>query len=460
MNLIEIIKSWFKNKSQNADNLTEEQQKVKNFVENVRENYKDLIKEVVQEDDPNISSFNFTKSAFYDKAWNDVTCKARGLFIDTKNWKVVARGFDKFFNIDEVPQTDHKTILQNFMTGTIKAYVKYNGYLGIYSYDADTGCSYFCQKSRLTRGWTDNDINKNDPAWYAKNFGKIFSQSITEKQFQGIREFCRVNNCSAIFEVIDNVDDPHIINYKNKGIVLLAYVKNSLNYEELEIPESHIINLNENGIITARCVREFKWYDNINFKDDIFTIPGFSDRTTNIFSKREFIEGIVLVDENYNRVKIKTEYYNFWKNIRSIWMRYNKFMADVISNNNPYSYDELLKLIRDKNFHVIDEMFNRLPNYYKNYKYKNHIISIIKRELTSLISSNLSKFNFIRYVASSEIYNSFINFKNHIIMQMPELDKHIYDDTRVNDYIESTYDDYILTRSAKYLVDKWKESQK
>lgn len=141
-------------------------------------------------------------------------------------------------------------------------------------------------------------------------------------------------------------------------------------------------------------------------------------------------------------------------------MRYNKFMADVISNNNPYSYDELLKLIRDKNFHVIDEMFNRLPNYYKNYKYKNHIISIIKRELTSLISSNLSKFNFIRYVAASEIYNSFINFKNYIIMQMPELDKHIYDDIKVNDYIEGSYDDYILTRSTKYLVDKWKESQK
>lgn len=42
----------------------------------------------------NISSFNFTRKAFYNSKWNALTTKARGLFIDTQNEKVVSRGYD------------------------------------------------------------------------------------------------------------------------------------------------------------------------------------------------------------------------------------------------------------------------------------------------------------------------------------------------------------------------------
>ena len=112
MNIFNEIKKFFSKK--NIEYLTAEQQKVKDFVENVRKNYSGIIKEVVQDCDPNISSFNFTKSAFYDKKWDDIVCKARGLFIDTKNWRIVARGFNKFFNINERPETNHTNILKTF----------------------------------------------------------------------------------------------------------------------------------------------------------------------------------------------------------------------------------------------------------------------------------------------------------------------------------------------------------
>ena len=49
----------------------------------------------------NISSFNFTRDAFYDKKWDEQTTKARGLFINTANGTVVARSYPKFFNINE-----------------------------------------------------------------------------------------------------------------------------------------------------------------------------------------------------------------------------------------------------------------------------------------------------------------------------------------------------------------------
>ena len=50
----------------------------------------------------NISSFNFTREAFYDKVWDDQTVKARGLYIDTDRMKVICRGFPKFFSVSEI----------------------------------------------------------------------------------------------------------------------------------------------------------------------------------------------------------------------------------------------------------------------------------------------------------------------------------------------------------------------
>ena len=70
---------------------------MENVVDRLRHN--DNIKETVLPD--GISSFNFTRQAFEKDRWNSETVKARGLFIDTENNKIVARGYEKFFNINE-----------------------------------------------------------------------------------------------------------------------------------------------------------------------------------------------------------------------------------------------------------------------------------------------------------------------------------------------------------------------
>lgn len=49
-----------------------------------------------------ISSFNFTRDAFYKSVWDAQTIKARGLFIDTVNGKVIARSYNKFFSPQEL----------------------------------------------------------------------------------------------------------------------------------------------------------------------------------------------------------------------------------------------------------------------------------------------------------------------------------------------------------------------
>lgn len=50
---------------------------------------------------PGVVSCNFTRDAFVRGEWDDLTVTARGFFFDTVSNRVVARGYDKFFNVGE-----------------------------------------------------------------------------------------------------------------------------------------------------------------------------------------------------------------------------------------------------------------------------------------------------------------------------------------------------------------------
>lgn len=105
-----------------------EETNIYNLVENLRNN-----KYVFEKDlGNNISSFNFTKEAFYNKMWDKETTKARGLFIDTKNYKIVARSYNKFFKVDERKETTLDSLKENLIF-PVNFYLKYNGFLGILS---------------------------------------------------------------------------------------------------------------------------------------------------------------------------------------------------------------------------------------------------------------------------------------------------------------------------------------
>ena len=70
----------------------------------------------------NISSFNFNRDVFNSGKWNDLTTKARGLFLDNTTGRIVARGFEKFFGYKE----------QRFMPDSLikikaQAFIRSNG---------------------------------------------------------------------------------------------------------------------------------------------------------------------------------------------------------------------------------------------------------------------------------------------------------------------------------------------
>lgn len=238
----------------------------------------------------NISSFNFTRNAFYSKKWNECTCKARGLFVDTEKDKVVARGYEKFFNVNERKETELEHLMVKFKDKII-CYKKENGFLGILSYVNNE--LFFASKS----------TNEGDFAQYFKN---IYDKSNINKL--ELENYLKNNDVSLTFEVIDVENDPHIIEYNESKLVLLDIIHND--YEFKREPYEKVQELSK--LINCECksiyaefnnVRDFhKWYLENTNEDDM---------------SKEDIEGVV-IECSRIMTKLKFPYYNFWKYMRRI----------------------------------------------------------------------------------------------------------------------------------------------
>lgn len=238
----------------------------------------------------NISSFNFTRRTFYSGNWNAMTCKARGLFVDVEKDKVVARSYDKFFNIGERHESELEHLLHTFK-GKITCYKKENGFLGILS--KVNGELFFATKS------------SNDGE-FAEYFKTIYNNSSINKD--AVEKYLSENDVSLIFEVIDIVNDPHIIKYDESKIVLLDIINND--YDFVRKPYNELQEIAKE--LNCECksiyaefddVREFhKWYLENTDEDDM---------------SKDDIEGVV-IENNGFMTKLKFPYYKFWKFMRSL----------------------------------------------------------------------------------------------------------------------------------------------
>ena len=285
-----------------------EETNIYNLVENLRNN-----KYVFEKDlGNNISSFNFTKEAFYNKMWDKETTKARGLYIDIKNYKIVARSYNKFFKVAERKETTLDSLKENLIF-PVNFYLKYNGFLGILSVYNDE--LFFASKS----------TNAGDYVEYFKN---IFYKKYSNKQIEVLKDKLTKENLSAVFEVIDPFNDPHIIEYQEENLVLLDLIKNTTNFEKISYPDLQIFAQN----------------NNISVKELAYTISNIDefmsvcDKITaaNYKYKDSYVEGFVIEDANAFMIKTKTAYYDKWKYLR------NK-MENALKNNkfNTKSNDEL-----------------------------------------------------------------------------------------------------------------------
>ncbi len=271
-----------------ADNNTNS---VEDLVVALRNNEKAIIEKKFD----NISSFNFSRNVFYDKTWDEITTKARGLFINMDNYTIAARAYDKFFNIGETRETELSKLALTLQF-PVNCYLKYNGFLGILGYDEKNDKLLFCSKSNIG-------------GEFSQYFEKIFMDKYRE-QADEILNYIKDNNVSLVFEVIDKDNDPHIIKYLDNEIVLLDIVKRDISFTRMEYTMLQKVacqfgfRVKELAYTLNNWGEFLAWYNEITDQDYKY--------------KNEYVEGFVVVDSNKFMTKIKSTYYNFWKFMRKV----------------------------------------------------------------------------------------------------------------------------------------------
>lgn len=244
----------------------------------------------------NISSFNFTSQAFYDKVWDEQTTKARGLYLDTVKGRVAARAYDKFFNVNERPETKFD-MLQHRLRFPVTAYVKENGFLGIVSYDEYEDDLFIASKSTID-------------SQYALWFREMLYEKVTPENIAKLKEYVKENHVSFVFECVDMKHDPHVIDYPESGLYLLDIVYNQMDFAKYEyddmchIAEQFGLTHKERAFEIADWQEFYDWYYQVLEED--YEYQG------------RRIEGFVIEDSTGFMTKLKLAYYNFWKFMRGV----------------------------------------------------------------------------------------------------------------------------------------------
>lgn len=308
-----------------------------------------------------ISSFNFTREAFYKANWDRQTVLARGLFIDTANNKIMARSYNKFFQISEVRETD-LLVLKSKLQFPVSAYVKENGFLAIVSYDYKKDDLFVASKS----------TNQGPYVEYIKKVLEPYREKLLNVLRNSYKFAIETGTptISYIFECVDIENDPHIIKYDKNKFVLLDIVYNDLefktfNYEELKSCAEEIGCPVKELAHTLKSWEEFQALYQAT-QDEDYQYNG------------SYIEGYVFMDATGFMTKVKTGYYNFWKHMRGV--------CDATLRSGYYRRTGSLMTVEANKFYGFckERFANDRIKELKSYPYKTDIISMRDYYLTGI----------------------------------------------------------------------------
>ena len=244
----------------------------------------------------NISSFNFSPTAFQKNIWDEQTTKARGLFLDTEKFKIVARSYEKFFSINQREETKLDA-LQRTLQFPVAAYVKENGFLGIVSWNEYTDDLFITSKS---------DPDGEFSEWLRD----MIYTKISEENLEKMKKYIKENDVSFVFECCDMEHDPHIIEYPESKLVLLDIIYNTLEFQKYNYEDmAHIgrelgLTIKKQAYELSTWQEFYDWYFEVLEEDYEY--------------RGDKIEGFVIEDANGYMIKLKLTYYNFWKFMRGI----------------------------------------------------------------------------------------------------------------------------------------------
>ena len=156
-----------------------------------------------------LSLYCYGRKAVYDNVWDDCTTRCRGLIVNNQTGEIIARPFEKFFNLGtaDIPETH----LANLPDGQPIITTKLDGSLGIlYRYD---GVDYIASKGSFVSehaNWAT--------AWFRSHVG---ARGAWPKGY------------TPVFEMICEQVQRHVVNYggNNDGLILTAIISVDTGWE-------------------------------------------------------------------------------------------------------------------------------------------------------------------------------------------------------------------------------------
>ena len=288
-----------------------------------------------------LSIWNYSPEVQYSQKWDEITLMCRGLVTDDRG-NVVAKPFNKFFNIEEnrhTPTEDFEVFEK--MDGSLGIVFKYNGEV-IYA----------------TRGSFTSDQAK----WMA-NYGK-------EYNFQDIL----VEGHTYLFEII-YPENRIVVNYGDQERLVLLGIINTETGEELSYDDIIMVPWD---IV--------KKYDGIR---DYSELKGKIDNNA---------EGFVVRFSNGDRMKIKGEEYlrlhKVMTNVSTtgVWELLsnggdiNEFLKDV-----PDEFYKKVKEYADRlkyGYYQVSEHCGKSHNYFRYGKYGDREVEPTKKEFAQHVLKN------------------------------------------------------------------------
>lgn len=247
---------------------------------------------------PGVVACNFTRKAFYKGAWDEQTVRARGLFLDKNTGEVVARGYDKFFNIGQngAPATIRDLAVEAAKSNNpnVSLRKKHNGFLAIVA----------TINNKLTV------LSKSGITAYSREAERILRDQIGDAGCERLRRVLADNNMSATFECISK-RDPHMVYYTKDKMIFLDFIHNAPDYDPVPL---------DTAFTTIRAVDPLMPV--AESKTLAYWWMWENDDLTNIITRmaekasHEHSEGYVISYGDGRMAKIKTEWYT-----RAKWLR-------------------------------------------------------------------------------------------------------------------------------------------
>lgn len=303
--------------------------------------------------------FKYTTNTVYSEDWDNVSLHARGIVFDYATGEVLARPFDKFFNLGEMINVETGELKP--IAGYVKQHLGFDNLSGDYKHqkfrvmdklDGSLGIAFWTGVDWYVK--TAGSFESDQAKWANDWFDMLINPNVLDK------------SKTYLFEIIYD-EDKHPIEYDFEGLVLLGIVDTKTGIEE---PLSEILRVAKELNIRHAEVLEFTDFDEV------------VKYAKNLPKTKE---GVVITFENGFKLKVKGDEFLALQKIFHFLTKdviYENFLWNSVDANQETSVKDNLIYAFNEGFIVnipeeMEDMKKYAHDLYENFLYYCSVVELL-----------------------------------------------------------------------------------